>query len=275
MLNKVKRLIIKLLIKYGAKLDNKVLYEESWKLLVFSNPTNLGINAGELLEQYVGQHIFTAIRNNDLQTIINHLDEGGYMGIRDKNGNTPLIYAAYCGHVKIVELILKTGIGYDKLYRGIYSEDKNNGGKTALIVAVERGYLEIIKILPHNNLEHKDRQGNTALSIAFTLWSKTEIFELLFNSLSLAIFSRASSGDIEWVKTYLEYGGDVCVKNDEGESLVTYIESWIVVHKNSMTYLNYANILKTKENIDYELNQIETLTKLLELLNYGNMNKSL
>src|SRR2546427_71190 len=61
------------------------------------------------------------------------------IGVKDKDGRTPLSWAAGSGHVKVVEMFLST----DQTQIG----DQDKYGRTALSWAVGAGHVDVAKLL--------------------------------------------------------------------------------------------------------------------------------
>lgn len=99
-------------------------------------------------------HLILACLANDMEAAQKHLDEvrkGDFLGI------TALMYAAICGHVKLVALLR------DKELR---LQDRL--GRTALMYAVQYCTIGCVKLLLEE-ADMEDEQGETALDLALTL----------------------------------------------------------------------------------------------------------
>ncbi|ETI70294.1 ankyrin repeat domain-containing protein [Neobacillus vireti] len=91
---------------------------------------------------------------------------------KDNEGNNILYSAAMNGRKDIVDyLLLESKEGLN---------DKNDMGKTALIIAAEYGYTDIVKMLLNNGADPslKSNEGKTALEYALH-WNHEEIIKLL------------------------------------------------------------------------------------------------
>ena len=64
------------------------------------------------------------------------------MNLRDEWGLTPLITATFCNDPAIVKILIKAGAKLDL---------QNNEGKTALDIAKEYDYQEIVELLTTKN----------------------------------------------------------------------------------------------------------------------------
>jgi ankyrin repeat protein len=90
--------------------------------------------------------IFYAVYINNgynLQCVDYLLQKGANINNKDEFNNTPLIYAIIKNDAEMVEFILKNG-GKDTI------NDKNNDGKSALMVSVVHQYVDIVKLLLDN-----------------------------------------------------------------------------------------------------------------------------
>jgi len=76
--------------------------------------------------------------NGNIQIAAILIKAGAQIDIRDKLGNTPLIYAAEHDHGELLKLLLDVGAQVD---------GQNRGGMTALMVAAKNGEVEIVRIL--------------------------------------------------------------------------------------------------------------------------------
>ena len=87
-------------------------------------------------------NLIALILTNKINEIKKFIAEGGDVNLRDEWGLTPLITATFCNDPAIVKLLLRAGANEDI---------KNNEGKTALDIAKEYDYQEIIKLLTTKN----------------------------------------------------------------------------------------------------------------------------
>jgi len=127
------------------------------------------------------------------------LAAGANPGVRDATGKGPVVYAAGRGFKRIVTLMLDENLDADAIYgnnlTGLmwaagHSNDVPEGdgletvelflarnvdvnrvddrGRTALMIAAERGHSKIVSRLLEvgASANHKDKEGNTALDLA-------------------------------------------------------------------------------------------------------------
>lgn len=100
------------------------------------------------------------------------LERGGDLEARNHNGDTALMWASLMGHKDVVELILDHGANAD------VSEPKS--GATALMAAAARGNADVAQVLVEKgaSINARDRNGNTALTHA-SIRGYGEVVELL------------------------------------------------------------------------------------------------
>ena len=113
------------------------------------------------------KELFEAVKQGELQKVMDILERGIDVNERDENGNTALLYACEYCNLEIVEELLK---------RGADVSIKNNDGRTALIGVVSFPYfedkkLEIVRTLIKNGIvveegDNGNKRYKTALIIA-------------------------------------------------------------------------------------------------------------
>jgi ankyrin repeat protein len=155
------------------------------------------------------RQLIEAGKRGEANTVTRLLAQGASVYVRDGNGITALIAAAYQNHLEVAELLIKAGAdvnaqddtrqsayliatseGYLELLKltlqagaDVHSLDSYNG--TGLIRAADRGHVEIIKELLNTKIDinHVNRLGWTALLEAIILGDggprHTEIVQLL------------------------------------------------------------------------------------------------
>jgi tetratricopeptide (TPR) repeat protein len=107
--------------------------------------------------------LLEAAKAGDLSRVKKLLTTGADIRCTDPEfGATPLHWAAYKGHRRIVSLLLK---------RGADVNAKNNDGRTPLMFAAGFGHRQVAKLLVQYKADPtvKDKDGNTALD-----WAKTK-----------------------------------------------------------------------------------------------------
>lgn len=103
--------------------------------------------------------LINAAKVGNNETVLNLLDEGIGINLKDENGVTALMWAVKNGQVKTVKLLLNKCAKIDL---------KDHKGRTSLMMAAYNGNIEILQILLncYADTELKDYQGKTALIIA-------------------------------------------------------------------------------------------------------------
>jgi ankyrin repeat protein len=82
--------------------------------------------------------LIEAIKQNQQEKINHHLSNGTNVNERDKDRNTPLMWAAGNGRLEVVQQLLN---------RGAYISAQNIEGKTALMWAADNNQLNTLKAL--------------------------------------------------------------------------------------------------------------------------------
>jgi uncharacterized protein len=134
--------------------------------------------------------------NDDLVALL--LQHGADAKAGDRTGKAPIVYAAARASVPVVQRLLATGIDVnaryendltilmwaaghtddakpedgvtlvtDLLARGAHVDDEDNRGRTALLIAAERGHTEIVRILLAHGADrtHRDKDGKSAADL--------------------------------------------------------------------------------------------------------------
>jgi ankyrin repeat protein len=160
------------------------------------------------------EDVFQAIRNNRLETL-----KGADLKVRDRRGNTPLIYAAAFGSPEAVSMLLDAGAGVN---------DRNSFDATPLIWAAADP-AKVRLLLAHGaDVNAKTRQGRTALMIAAACDGCSAIVrELLAKGAdpkaadigdATALQLAAGAGDAESVRLLLAAGTPASTANKLGFS---------------------------------------------------------
>lgn len=126
---------------------------------------------------------------HSLTQFMQAVEQGGNVNDLDREGRTPLFYAAKDGDAAIVAELLKHGANVNL---------QDNGQKTALHFAANSYQRESAELLLRNgaNVDAKDANGNTPLSDA--------------------VFDSRGRGEV--IKALLSAGADKTVKNNHGVS---------------------------------------------------------
>uniref|UniRef100_A0A8B9Q249 Death associated protein kinase 1 n=1 Tax=Apteryx owenii TaxID=8824 RepID=A0A8B9Q249_APTOW len=138
----------------------------------------------------------------------------------NKHGTPPLLIAAGCGNIQMLQLLLKRGSRIDV-------QDK--AGSNAIYWASRHGHVETLKFLNENNcpLDVKDKSGETALHVA-ARYGHVDVVQFLCSIGSYPNFQdkeeetplhcAAWHGYYSVAKALCEADCNVNIKNKEGET---------------------------------------------------------
>uniref|UniRef100_A0A8C7ER29 Death-associated protein kinase 1 n=1 Tax=Neovison vison TaxID=452646 RepID=A0A8C7ER29_NEOVI len=138
----------------------------------------------------------------------------------NKHGTPPLLIAAGCGNIQILQLLIKRGSRIDV-------QDK--GGSNAIYWASRHGHVDTLKFLNENKcpLDVKDKSGETALHVA-ARYGHADVVQLLCSFGSNPNFQdkeeetplhcAAWHGYYSVARALCEAGCNVNIKNREGET---------------------------------------------------------
>ncbi|NXG33895.1 DAPK1 kinase, partial [Dromaius novaehollandiae] len=138
----------------------------------------------------------------------------------NKHGTPPLLIAAGCGNIQMLQLLLKRGSRIDV-------QDK--AGSNAIYWASRHGHVETLKFLNENKcpLDVKDKSGETALHVA-ARYGHVDVVQFLCSIGSYPNFQdkeeetplhcAAWHGYYSVAKALCEAGCNVNIKNKEGET---------------------------------------------------------
>ncbi len=138
----------------------------------------------------LGLELIEKAKIGDLDAVIELVENGAKVDIKNNDGDTPLMWASADGHVEVVKALLDAGAKVD---------EKDYKGVTALMCASCWGHVEVVKTLIENGakVDEKDNDGDTALI-------------------------RASRyGCLDVVKTLIENGAKVDIKNNSGKTAMS------------------------------------------------------
>lgn len=197
------------------------------------------------------------------------LAAGADVNAQADDGSTALTIAATLGHKAIVRLLLDNGARLDirtntmlaaekfslksLVYDGVCVGDERDG-YTALMLAVEKGHTEIVKLLLEGDADINDKSikfGTTLLQIA-TKQGNTEVVKFLLKEVdinekdklgSTALISAVENNQIKIVKTLIDHGAEIDVKDPDGNHVLL-----LAIQKN---YMRIAQLLLNKvANVD-------------------------
>lgn len=149
----------------------------------------ISISSGK---ETLAEKVNRAAKENNVALMKEYIRLGGNLDIQDKKGYTPLIFAAYYGHEKLVSLLLKNNanpclkdsrgntalmgaifkgnvkVAYKLMKSSCTISQKNNAKQTALMYASLFGRKEIAKELMAKGSSAKevDANGESAITVA-------------------------------------------------------------------------------------------------------------
>lgn len=135
------------------------------------------------VQDSVANSFLRACKSGNLASVQRNSDQAELSNTRDRHGNTGLILAAEYGQANVVSHLAQ--LDEDPLHINA----ANEAGRTALMVAVDRGRRKVVEILLHQPSTIRsitDRFGITAQDIA-NLRQDTRIVELLGGTSAPAI----------------------------------------------------------------------------------------
>ena len=124
-----------------------------------------GAKSGTELPKQAGKSLWESVKLGDLYAIKRELaEDASAVDKQDKNGITPLSWAALAGRVEAARLLISKGANVNA---------KNRDGATSLHSAAFLGHLDIVELLIEKKAEvnAKNGKGDTALNSVATEWS--------------------------------------------------------------------------------------------------------
>ncbi|WP_044742930.1 MULTISPECIES: ankyrin repeat domain-containing protein [unclassified Anoxybacillus] len=147
---------------------------------------------------------------------------------RDRDGNTPLHYAAGSGELEWVRLLYQQGADVNAA---------NQSGTTPLMVAAQSGQTEIVQFLHKHgaDIDHADKEGETALfqavagnyleTVRYLLKARADV-NAQTKIGKTALMIAAEYGYEPLVSLLLEHGADVRVKDQTGNTALSLATYW-------------------------------------------------
>ena len=163
-------------------------------------------------------------RTNDTESL-NELTLVKLLSIKDKDGNTPMLFAAYRGNIAIIEQLIDIGVKYNT---------KNNAGLDVIQMAAQNDNPNVIiyfKEKYNYDIFQPDNCGNTSIHWASSNCSKSALGYLLYyindnnkdvinsvnkngqTALHLTILTNES---ITMIKKLIKKGIDTSIKDKNG-----------------------------------------------------------
>ncbi|MGL9761743.1 MAG: ankyrin repeat domain-containing protein [Wolbachia sp.] len=182
-------------------------------------------NVVEYLQQAelrLNKQLLTAVQDGDFAKVKDLVSRGASLDAanidaQDKDGKTPLHFAAQEGNLDMVQFFLG---------RGAKIEAKDIYGWTPLHFAASSDKLDIVKFLfnKNANIKARDIYGDTPLHVAAQYSNKLEIVEFLLdkdandindvtNDRSTLLHVAVEGNKLDTVKFLLDRGADIGVKN--------------------------------------------------------------
>ncbi len=171
----------------------------------------------------------------DLSEVERLLEEGVSVNVRVSNGWTALTRASFYGHADIVKLLLASGAEVDittcggeilcaKTVQGgdPSVESMNTAGATPLVLAAQKGHLDIVRLLLDAGAEkdYKTKNGQTALSLAAQNDHYDVVQFLLEKGAEVnapdMVLDNVVYPDV--VKLLLDHGADIKAVDSSGET---------------------------------------------------------
>jgi len=165
------------------------------------------------------------------------LDKGAKVNGKNSEG-APLRNAVEAGNSKVVEYLIKKGANVNAVK---ISQDGEKAGlklESALMIAVRRGYFDIVKLLVENgaDLEQQYESANYDTAIITASIYGRDILEYLIkkganinyqNSKGeTALMNAARKGWIDNVKVLMKYGTDKELKDKEGHTALYFAKQY-------------------------------------------------
>ena len=159
-----------------------------------------------MTQDELNQKLFEAVENENITEIKSLLNQGANVNVREKDGQTPLHYAAYLNNINIAKLLIDSGADVN-----VQDED----GWAPLRWAVRAENFDLVKLLIENgaDVNVQDKDGCAPLHSA-AFWDSVDIIKLL-----------------------IENGVDPFIKNKDGKIPLDYCKNE-EMHKLLENYMN-------------------------------------
>ena len=206
-------------LKKMANSDEMFIHKYFIKL--FEKRNTKGVSA--LLKISKNQFLFStalfwASQEGDTDILVEAINTGVDINVKDSEGRTALIIAAAIGNEKIVEELLR---------RKAHLDIQDNTRNTALIWSLQEGNIEIAKRLINAgaDLNIQNRNRDTVLMLAVKKGYLEIIKDLIAKGVNLnkinidgntALIIASQDGNIEVAKHLIESGAKIDIKDNDG-----------------------------------------------------------
>ncbi len=143
-------------------------------------------------KRHLESNLIEVARIGDYLAVDTYLRGGTEVNCRDKDGLTPLVWAAIQGHEEVVKLLLE---------RGADLEAKNHNGDTALMWASVMGHKDVVNFM-------LDRGANADLGEP-----KSEV---------TALMAAAAKGHADVAQVLVEKGAAINARDRNGNTALTH-----------------------------------------------------
>lgn len=139
------------------------------------------------------QMVLKASKENNIKLIQEYINHNGSLDIQNEKGYSPLIFAAYYGHEKMVKLLLKSGAD---------SCLKDRRGNSALMGAIFKGHLSIAYELMNSrcDIDSRNKSNQTALMYASLFGREKLVRKLMDKGASPKALDLSGNNSIDLAK---------------------------------------------------------------------------
>ena len=189
--------------------------------------------------------LFEACKTGSTQEIIDAINSRVDVNVKNEDGNTALILAAYKGNAEVINALIKAGAD-------VNAKNKNND--TALTLAAWKSNAEAVNALVKagEDINVKNKDSNTALTLAAWEGNAEAINALVKAGADINVKNKygntaltlaAYKGNVEAINALVKAGADINVKNKDGDTALIK-----AVYKGYMEAINA--LIKAKVDIN-------------------------
>lgn len=217
--------------------------------------------------------LFLAARCDQPEVAIQLLDAGCNANLANSEGNTPLHEAAECGHVEVVNILLKNG--------QCDINAKNLFGQTPLMRAVFTDNLEVVKrlIKAGSDLHRVDSLGKSALMIGLQEGAERSCLYLIKAGSDVNMTDHEGHSVLFYsVHSSYLHTLDVAKKLIKAGCDILRNASWLVDSKNDQNCLlledpKFHSVLLSKVGIKEKHHKKQDLISTLKITFQGRSNR--